>query len=236
MNEPTTLSRWKSLAVEGLVIVASILLAFAIDAWWDQKREIRDAQDQTARVVAELRANINLLQGQDENLGQSTEAARQLLRLMGPDVEPISTEEVGSLVFRLFGQRTLSLSTSATQNFLSSGQLTEGPWIDVRLSLAALESRVQVVENNSLELRELRPALVDVMSNAVSGLDVVREHPVMAEYAPSRFKSDPVALMADMKFESLVSTYSIRMELNRTSIQELLDLHVAVVAMIEREN
>ena len=42
--------------------------------------------------------------------------------------------------------------------------------------------------------------------------------------------------MMDMNFEGLVSTYSIRMELNRTSIQELLDLHVAVVAMIESEN
>ena len=118
---------WNRLTIEGLVIVVSILLAFAIDAWWDQKREIRDAEDQIARVIAELRANVSMLEAQDQALDHATQAAREFLPLMGPNVEPISTQQVGSMIFRIFGQPTLSLSTSATQNFLSSGQLTDGP-------------------------------------------------------------------------------------------------------------
>ena len=31
--------RWKTLTVEAVAIVVSILLAFAIDAWWAEKKE-----------------------------------------------------------------------------------------------------------------------------------------------------------------------------------------------------
>jgi hypothetical protein len=32
---------WFRIAAEGAVVVASILLAFAIDAWWDERLERR---------------------------------------------------------------------------------------------------------------------------------------------------------------------------------------------------
>ena len=91
------MTKFDVLVVEGLVIVISILLAFSIDAWWDQKRETRDAEDPVARVSAELRADI-----------QST-------------------------------------------------------------------------ENSSIELRQMRPAILDRMHTFVSGLDIVKGHPLMAD-------------------------------------------------------
>jgi len=33
---------WKRIAVEAVAIVASILLAFAIDAWWENRALVRD--------------------------------------------------------------------------------------------------------------------------------------------------------------------------------------------------
>ncbi len=221
------------LLIEGLVIVVSILLAFAIDAWWDQQREVRDANDQVARVVSELRANVAILQAQDQSLEYTTRAAREFISIMGPDVGPVSIQDIGSMMFRIYGVGTLSLSNSATQNFLSSGQLTASRWIDVRLALTELLSEAQVAENASLELREMRQEMLGHMQAFVSGLDVAKEHPLMADYPSSQFGSDTSALLSDMKFESLIANYAIRMEINRQNVQALLERHIAVIDLIE---
>ncbi len=235
MNDLRPSINWNRLLIEGLVIVVSILLAFTIDAWWDQQREARDAEDQVARVVAELRANVSILELQDQALDYTTRAAREFLSIMGPDAEPVSPQEIGSMVYRIYGQPTLSLSRSATQNFLSSGQLTDGRWIEIRLALTAMLSDAQNAENSSLELRQMRPSMLARMQTFISGLDVAREHALMADYPPSRFNSDTAALLSDMKFEGLTATYAIRMEINRGNVRDLLDSHSAVVNMIENE-
>jgi hypothetical protein len=235
MSESRKPVDWKRLLIEGLVIVVSILLAFSIDAWWRQQQEARDADDQVARVVAELNANIAILNGHDEALDYTTRAAREFLAMMGPDVEPVSNAEVGSMMGRIFSVSTLSLGKSATQNFLSSGQLTDGHWIDIRLALSEMLSDAQVAETTSSELRRMRPDILEHEQNFVSGLDIVRDHALMADYPASQFMSEPDALLSDMKFEGLIANYAIRMEINREIIRELLNRHNAVIGMIENK-
>lgn len=50
---------WKKLALEGMVIVSSILLAFTIDAWWDNQREARDERIALQDLEEELKQNIS---------------------------------------------------------------------------------------------------------------------------------------------------------------------------------
>jgi hypothetical protein len=59
---------WSRMFVEGVVIVVSILLAFAIDAWWDDRQRAEESRLQVERVVAELEANIARLDFQIERL------------------------------------------------------------------------------------------------------------------------------------------------------------------------
>jgi hypothetical protein len=46
--------QWKRVAVEAVAIVASILLAFSIDAWWGERQEAREAE----KMVAALRVDF----------------------------------------------------------------------------------------------------------------------------------------------------------------------------------
>ena len=138
MEDSVAPQRWNRLIVEGLVIVISILLAFAIDAWWEDLQETRDAEDQVVRVVAELQANVEILRAQDQQLELARGAAREFLSIMGPGDEPVAMQTIGSSMVGIFSVPTLSLNDSATQDFLSSGQLTYGRWIDVRLALTCL--------------------------------------------------------------------------------------------------
>ncbi len=49
---------WKRLSVEAAAIVGSILLAFAIDAWWEDRTERNDETEQISRLRAEFLTNI----------------------------------------------------------------------------------------------------------------------------------------------------------------------------------
>ncbi len=45
---------WKRIPVEAAAIVASILLAFAIDAWWEQRQQRDEAKDQLAAILVDM--------------------------------------------------------------------------------------------------------------------------------------------------------------------------------------
>ena len=49
---------WKRISAEGITIVVSIILAFAIDAWWDERQERQDEQEILDRLHSELSVNI----------------------------------------------------------------------------------------------------------------------------------------------------------------------------------
>ena len=54
-------NRRTSLALEGMVIVVSILLAFALDAWWEDAQLEREVYQELESVGRELRRNQELL-------------------------------------------------------------------------------------------------------------------------------------------------------------------------------
>lgn len=52
---------WKKFAVEGFVIVASILLAFGIDAWWQERQERQFEQEALVGLQEEYRGHRDML-------------------------------------------------------------------------------------------------------------------------------------------------------------------------------
>ena len=60
MSKPPILP-WKRLITEGAVIVASILLAFAIDAWWDEHKKNDDILEILTLVEFETKTNLTNL-------------------------------------------------------------------------------------------------------------------------------------------------------------------------------
>ena len=60
MTETQKIS-WKRLAVEAAAIVASILLAFAIDAWWENRQDRADELLILRALKAEFQENAQVL-------------------------------------------------------------------------------------------------------------------------------------------------------------------------------
>ena len=52
---------WKRLSVEAAAIVGSILLAFAIDAWWEDRNDVELERRLLTVLLAEFEQNRELL-------------------------------------------------------------------------------------------------------------------------------------------------------------------------------
>jgi hypothetical protein len=60
---------WKRISVEAAAIVASILLAFAIDAWWIERQDRLQESEMLGRLSAEITLNIELFKHPQYKIG-----------------------------------------------------------------------------------------------------------------------------------------------------------------------
>jgi hypothetical protein len=109
---------------EVVVVVASILIAFGLDAWWDGVSERRQLREQLAEVVRELEAGEAQLEealGSHRTLGGAARLLRQ--QLIG-SVAGATVSVSDTLVGALFSHFVIDVSTTGTTAFIDAGGLT----------------------------------------------------------------------------------------------------------------
>jgi hypothetical protein len=93
---------WPRLLAEGVAIVVSILLAFWIQAWWDDRQQQNHEQVILASLLTELTTTQNRLRGIDSFAGGIRDSSARLLEAaVGPESQ-ISDQEID----RLLGETT----------------------------------------------------------------------------------------------------------------------------------
>lgn len=205
---------WGRLIFEGTVIVFSILLAFAIDAWWDGRKE-KDVQiERLARVAAELRSNSERIHDKIETLEVTISAASGFLSWMGPEPQVVELKTFKTQWNRMIAVGTFSLIRSATDDFLASGTVVSSQTGDIRLSLSEWYFYGDNLEKQYELLREAHSKLADYghnLSNAPT-LHTLSEFSVMQDHPRSKFLFDQNAMLTDPIMENLFAIYLVRME------------------------
>ncbi len=126
---------WRRVFLEGAVIVVSILLAFAIDAWWSDRIDQRREREQLFSMLTEFRASLS---GLDEVLASVQEHAKNvesliaLLKAAGD--KPVMVP--GSLLGSAITWRTSDVSTSTLDALMASGDLNLLSNVELRAKLA----------------------------------------------------------------------------------------------------
>jgi hypothetical protein len=113
---------WKRLTLEAVVIVASILLAFAIDAWWDGRQD-------SARRIALLSALQTDFRAAEAGLVRSVEVEGNLLRrteallIASGDQTRLSQDSIRSLSLGLVAAGPAVPPTPLYDAAVSSGDI-----------------------------------------------------------------------------------------------------------------
>ena len=116
-------SRAWSLLSEGLVVVASILVAFSIDAWWENRQEREREAEALEVLVRDLESAEAQLADFQLFAQDKIDAAFEALRRLQAPVPPEGEIAVVDLLDRTMSRRTLALPRSGYTDLVTSGSL-----------------------------------------------------------------------------------------------------------------
>jgi len=133
---------WKRIAVEAAAIVASILLAFAIDTWWDNRNETILERELLAVLQIEFKQNVNLLRDASDSYETQYLDARNLLAYLDGTSDSSNSAELERLVRSLWEAKSVHLETGAYDAAAASGDLRLISDNELRSHLAAWPSYV----------------------------------------------------------------------------------------------
>lgn len=211
MTSPSEIP-WKRISVEGAAIVASILLAFAIDAWWQDRADLEREQRVLAALLAEFERNDALLKEANELYEDLYGQSVRILDNLETGLSSLTNAELKELMAGLLRGATIHLESGAHDALLNSGELSLIRDVTLRNRLAAWPSHVAEWSEEKdavfMYLREhVQPYFSDVL--AVRGL---RQHfapfpdgesppPVI----PTEFDADAIRAIAEtVSFENLI--------------------------------
>lgn len=114
---------WPRILAEGTAVVVSILLAFAIDAWWDERKERDDERDVLLALKAEFEANqleaISVIDHHEDSVRRIRE-----FRTMSPAaIEALTLNEQRRLVAKFASPRTFDPQRGSVRALIGAGKL-----------------------------------------------------------------------------------------------------------------
>ena len=116
--------QWMRIAAEGVAIVVSILLAFGIEAWWQDRNDVILEQRLLTALLLEFEQNDELLRQAREVYERQYAEATRVLEVMEKDPATIDAAELEGLVGSLLAHQTFHLESGAHDGLLASGEMS----------------------------------------------------------------------------------------------------------------
>jgi hypothetical protein len=157
------------LVLEGLVVLLSILTAFALDAWWDGAQSARALSQDLDGVTSELENNREFLLEEIDALQRIMDGSESMLSILETQRDHETVVVVDTLAFLVSNWApTLNTSFGALDALIESGRLGEIDDLALRSGLAGLKERVAgTVEQERLATDLLNNHLFPLLSSRV---------------------------------------------------------------------
>lgn len=199
---------WVRIVAEGAAIVVSILLAFAIEAWWDDVLARRREEQILVGLQNDFRAIRNEAARLKLGHQQVADAALKLLSLTGPSsTAPTDRGVVDTALAALVSGPGLFVPAQGTLSaLLNTDGLKSISDIELRTRLSEWPRHVAVVQRTeargeALVLNNLMPYLYPRVP--VRTLDLISSPEVRGQ--ASRFPLGSYRMLSDITFENLVN-------------------------------
>jgi hypothetical protein len=156
---------WPRILVEGVVIVASILLALAADAWWDDVQERAEERETLSSLRVEFVTNQKILAHTAGIHRQALGAMRNIVSASESDIS-VYDESLGLLFGNAGGTPHYNPETGALVATISSGRIGLITNIELRNRIAGWNAVVSDLildeqTRRDFVVHELRPAFAE---------------------------------------------------------------------------
>lgn len=137
---------WLQWVGEGLVIVASILLAFGIQAWWEDRKEGEEEHRMLAALLEEARGNAEWLDRMASYYENGIFAAHAIQEAAAQAPTLVSADSLDALISTLTGTFSPPLERGALDAILTGGRIDVISDDDLRSRIAAWERGFRVAD------------------------------------------------------------------------------------------
>jgi hypothetical protein len=205
---------WARILIEAVVIVGSILLALAVDEWWED-REIRQAEREVlVRLADEFEANAAQLEikgGEHEEVLVYGEA---LLEVMGPSERGgIPLDSLSTLYWNFFKTPTYDPEDGVLNSLITSGEMGIITNDRLRTALAGWPSLVKdLKEDEDRAWEYVDRVIFPFIDREISlrSLQFIQRPDLLGR--PSDFQSGLGELLRNREFENYVVGRMVRVE------------------------
>ena len=208
-------------AKEFIVILVSILAAFALDAWWDNSVAERRTQNELESVKVELTQTVTDLNELDLRLQSLRSAVVTILNNIGPEATPLGVDSLSTLMDLSFRLNKIEVQTGSIQSLLSSGSFSSIQEPDLKIALASYPAKVARIRNESELLLENREFIVKYLNDKMPTLAITQKTGQMDAYPTTRFSVSTTSIQRDITFEGLFSSRGMGVE---DTLEEVLIL------------
>lgn len=139
---------WPQIAVEGVAIIASILLAFWIDAWWDDRQNRNEEQQVLHGLQEEFTSIRGVLKRDLTDHLQNLQSLERFLIAIGNSPLDVPGTAVDAVLMEMLNPGTTDLGNGALNALLSSGRVEMLTNRNLRASLAAWEGVMDEVRDD----------------------------------------------------------------------------------------
>ena len=101
---------WKRISVESIAIVLSILLAFWIDAWWDEYQARKEFQQVLAALESGFSENLGLIDTNITDANKDIEILKRFFETNPEDIDQFPEDQRSSTLTAMWRPATLPLN------------------------------------------------------------------------------------------------------------------------------
>jgi hypothetical protein len=223
---------WKRLAIEATAIVVSILLAFVIDAWWEDRGDRAAEQLLLKRIrvdFVEIQAAIRFIE--EEHL-EASSACVALLNFPAGEALPARPEVDRMIAIVFLTSRTFNPGSGAVAAFLSSegAKLVHNqPLSDLLLSWSGLVEELQ--EEDTYLQKGIAERWIPFLESRVNLGPYIATYGELVAELPSHVAkpASRAPLIVDQEF---VNNVLDRFKLQQIALREIGPLNIAVVKIL----
>ena len=205
------LKSWRSRRVvaEGLVIIISILLAFGIEAWWNERGEHAAEAEALAGLRDDFVENLGRLASVVSEHAEVRDASVQVLAMTGPEANQIDSDLVmDTLVMALIAYPKVFPVTATYDALIASGRIDLLESATLRRELARWQTTIADLREEERDaFRQMDQRLLPFLWDYVPVVTLdVNVHPRYegVDLSESRFARRYPQLLRSMRFENAV--------------------------------
>jgi len=230
-----TPERWVRLFAEGAAIMISILLAFTIDAWWQEHKEDDDRRDQLQSLAHEFAANRMELHSWIELHRQTADHATKFIDELGQvpvgDTADVSAESLAIVLVT----PTFDPSMGSLDTLIASGQLAVIKNDELRFELASWPGRLtDAAEDEQAAFAYVETRLIPVLEQQIPLADVFdyRINRGFAENAPT---SDTVKIEHSLPLDNILARRRQHTDMSVRELERAAERLDTILTLLEAE-